>query len=225
MSETDFILLWKEHYEKIDQSLAINKRLLKELLSQKASSAVQTLIRGKAFGIAAATIYLLILGAALTIAVAFTIVHHSPAATYFIVSIGAIFLINIKALYDYIRHLILINRIRYDESVTSIQSRLSRLHWALVRHCRIMVLQFPFWSTFFLSSTWFPGHTPPAFIAIQIAVTGLLTYIAFWLYRNLTLANRDNFWIKIFISSVGGKEVVAAMGFYKELEDLSAIDD
>ena len=48
MEETNFVLLWKEHYEKIDQSLAINKRLLKELLHQKAGTAVRSLIREKA---------------------------------------------------------------------------------------------------------------------------------------------------------------------------------
>lgn len=221
MSETDFIMLWKEHYEKIDQSLAINKRLLKELLSEKATSAIRALARGISFGIIAAVIYLLMLGAALTIAVTFAIVHHSPAATYFIVSIGAIFLINVKALYDYIRHLILINGIRYDESVTSIQNRLRRLQWSMVRHTRIMVLQFPFWSTFFLSGTWFPQHTPPAFIALQITITALLTWVAWWLYRNLTLSNLDNRWIKRFVSSVGGKSLLNAMKFYRELEELS----
>ena len=86
MSETDFILLWKEHYEKIDQSLAINKRLLKELLSEKANSAIRTLTRGKSLGIVAAMVYLLILGTALSFAIA----HYSSAANYFIVSIGAI---------------------------------------------------------------------------------------------------------------------------------------
>ena len=36
MEETNFVLLWKEQYEKIDESLAINKQLLKEVISQKA---------------------------------------------------------------------------------------------------------------------------------------------------------------------------------------------
>jgi len=29
MEETNFVLLWKEHYEKIDQALALNKQILK----------------------------------------------------------------------------------------------------------------------------------------------------------------------------------------------------
>ena len=68
MEETNFVLLWKEQYEKIDQSLAINKRILKETISQKAKSALRSLIRIKAIGIIAAVIWLLLLGAALSFA-------------------------------------------------------------------------------------------------------------------------------------------------------------
>src|SRR5664279_4457992 len=110
MEETNFVLLWKEQYEKIDQSLAINKRILKETISQKAKSALRSLIRIKATGIVAAVIWLLLLGAALS----FAILHYSSAANYFIISIGAIFLINVKALYDYIKHLVWVNNINYD---------------------------------------------------------------------------------------------------------------
>ena len=58
---TNFVLLWKEQYEKIDQSLVINKQLLKEVVSQKAESALQSLVRFKTRGIVAAVIYLFLL--------------------------------------------------------------------------------------------------------------------------------------------------------------------
>src|SRR5579872_5700759 len=109
MGETDFVLLWKEHYEKIDRTLAINKRLLAELLTEKANSSIRSIIRGKVAGIVAGLVWLMMLGVPL----AFAILHYSHAANYFIGSIGAIFLINVKAVCDYIRHLALLNRIRY----------------------------------------------------------------------------------------------------------------
>jgi hypothetical protein len=58
MEETNFIILWKEHYEKIDQSLAINRQLLKETIAQKAETTLQSLARFKTRGIIAAIIYL-----------------------------------------------------------------------------------------------------------------------------------------------------------------------
>ncbi len=216
MEETNFVLLWKEHYEKIDQSLAINKRLLKELLQQKAGTAVRSLIREKAFGIVAAVVWLVILGALLSVAIA----HYSSAANYFIVSIAAIFLINVKALYDYIRHLILIHSIRYDASVAAIQNKLRRLQLSLLRHTRIMVLQFPFWTTFYLSDKWFPGATSVGYIVLQLLVTGSFTWFAWWLYTKQTPTNLDSRWVRVFISGIGGKALLNAMQSYQELEEL-----
>ena len=71
MEETNFVLLWKEQYEKIDQSLAINKQLLKEVISNKAQSALQSLSRYKSRCVVAAVIYLVLLGTVLSFAIAF----------------------------------------------------------------------------------------------------------------------------------------------------------
>ena len=81
MEETNFVLLWKEQYEKIDQSLVINKQLLKGVISQKAESALKSLIRFKIRGIIAAVIYLILLGIVLFYAIS----NYSSAANYFII--------------------------------------------------------------------------------------------------------------------------------------------
>jgi hypothetical protein len=128
MEETNFVRLWNEQNEKIDQSLVINKRFLKEIISQKAESQVYSLIKSKVIGIVLAIVYLIVLGISLYYAMA----HFSPALYYFVLSIGAIFLINIKALYDYIKHLIWLNTIDYQGSLTEIQQKLNRLHLSIV---------------------------------------------------------------------------------------------
>ena len=214
MEETNFVLLWKEHYEKIDQALAINKQILKEVIGQKAQSALQSLSRFKARGIAVAIIYLIILGSVLF----FAISHYSSAANYFIVSIGAIFLINVKALYDYIKHLVWINNIDYDGSITGIQEKLTKLRLSIFRHSRIMVLQLPFWTTFQLSNKWFPQDVGWGYLAFQVILTGSFTYIAYWLYKNQTIENANKKWVKTLINGSGGKSVMKALEFYKELE-------
>ena len=215
MEETNFVLLWKEHYEKIDQSLAINKRLLKETISKKAESSLQSLIRFKARGIVIAVIYLILLGTVLF----FAISHYSPAANYFIGSMGVIFLINIKALYDYIKHLVWVNNINYDGSITEIQQKLSKLQLSIFKHSRIMVLQFPFWTTFFLSSKWFPHSVSWGYIIFQFLMTASFTWLAYWLYKNQTLANANKKWVKMLIGGSGGNAVMRAMDFYSEIEE------
>jgi lysylphosphatidylglycerol synthetase-like protein (DUF2156 family) len=219
MEETNFVLLWKEQYEKIDQSLAINKQLLKEVISQKAESALQSLIRFKRRGIIAAVIYLLLLGIVLFYAIS----NYSSAANYFIISIGAIFLINVKALYDYIKHLIWTNNIDYNGSVTEIQGKLTQLQLSILQHSRFMVLQFPFWTTFYLSDKWFPYSISWDYIIFQFILTASFTYLAYWLYKNQTLKNANKKWCKTLIEGSGGKSVMKAIAFYKEIEEFKQV--
>lgn len=220
MAETNFVLLWKEQYEKIDQSLAINKRLLKEVISQKAESALRSLVRFKRRGIIAAVIYLILLGTSLFYAIS----NYSSAANYFIISIGAIFLINVKALYDYIKHLTWINNIDYNGSITEIQGRLTGLQLSIFRHSRFMVLQFPFWTTFYLSDKWFPQSVGWSYIVFQFVLTASFTCLAYWLYKNQTIANADKKWLKTLIAGSGGKSLMKAIAFYKEIENFKQVN-
>ncbi len=218
MEEQDIIQLWKAQDAKLEQSLAINKKVLTELQAYKAQSVLQSLKQRKGWGIVIAIIYLVLLGSVLSVAIA----HYSSAANYFIISMGAIFLINVKALADYIKHLVWINNIDFDGSVIEIQQKLNKLQLSLVQHTRIMYLQFPFWTTFFLSSKWFPQATPPAFIILQIAITGSFTWLAYWLYKTQRIENADNKWFKRLIASSGIDYVQKAMGFYKDIEEFKA---
>ncbi|MGA8263033.1 MAG: hypothetical protein WB779_01175, partial [Ignavibacteriaceae bacterium] len=72
MEEKDIINLWKEQDIKIEQSLALNKKLLKEVISQKAQNSLNALARFKTRGIIAAIIYLLLLGLVLS----YAIIHY-----------------------------------------------------------------------------------------------------------------------------------------------------
>lgn len=214
MEETNFVLLWKEHYEKIEQSLAINKQLLKETTHQKAKSVLRSVIRVKSGGIVGALLYLALLGDGLYLAFS----HYSAATNYFIISIGAIFLINLKALFDYIKHITLINRIDYSGSITAIQQQLTRLQLSMYQHARMMFLQLPFWTTFHLSSDWFPQTVGWGYVVIQVLGTGLFTWLAYWFYKNLTVQNAHKKWVSMIIKGIGEKQIAKALEFYDELE-------
>lgn len=218
MEETNFVLLWKEHYEKIDQSLAINKKLLRGLTNQKAESAMLSLVKHKQRGIFAVSIYLLILGVLLF----FSIADYKPEKAYFIFSILGIFVVNIKAMYDYIKHLTWAKRINYNGSIADIQQQLSKLQFSIISHARIMCLQFPFFTTFYLSNKWFPHEVGIGYIIFQILLTGSFTYLSYWLYKNHTMENLNKKWFRNMIAGSGGKSVLKAMDFYKELEEFKS---
>lgn len=215
MEDNDIIKLWKAQDAKLEQSLALNLRLLKEMQSQKAQSAMLSLIRLKTFGIVAGVLWLVVLGLMLAIA----IINYTPNAIYFVVSMGAIFLTNIKGVSDYIRHLIWANAIDYEGSITEIQEKLIRIKMSVIKHSRFMVLQFPFWTTFYLSPAWFPNAVGVGYWIFQFAITAAFCWFAWFLYRKLDIKNVDKPWYGKLIAGSGGKAVSKAIAFYKELEE------
>ena len=214
MENTDIFELWKNQTNRIEQSLSVNRQLLKEVINQKVRFTLQPLIALKSWGIVAFVLYILLLAKILFWAFA----ENSSGFDYFTISISAILLINIKGLIDYIRHLLLTKSINYDGSITEIQEKLIRLQLSIIQHSRTMWLQLPFFTTFYLSSDWFPRSASLVLIVIQILVTCLSVYGSVWLFKNQKVENLHKKWLKLLIGS-GGKYVINALTFYYELEE------
>lgn len=215
MENSELINIWKAQNAKIEKTLAINKRLLKETIGRKAESALGNLVRLKTAGIVAFVIYLILLGFVLFYAIS----NYSSASNYFIVSMSAITLINVKGFADYIKHLVWIKNINYDGSVVEIQKRLSKLQLSIINHSKIMILQFPFWTTFYLSNRWFPQDMGLSYMIFQISITGSFIYLTYWLYKNHKPENLSKKWFRNLIAGSGGKSVAKALEFYKEMEE------
>ena len=138
---------------------------------------------------------------------------------YFIVSISVITLVNIKGLADYIKHLVWSNNVNYNGSVMEIQQQLSRLQLSIISHAKGMCLQIPFYTTFYLSNKWFPQDVGLGYIILQVIITGSFVFLTYWLYKNHKPENLDKKWFRNLIAGSGGKPVMKAMEFYKEMED------
>jgi hypothetical protein len=214
MENIELINIWKTQNAKIEQTLAINKLLLKETIARKAESSLQGLVKLKTAGIVAFVFYLLILGYALFYAIS----NYSSASNYFIVSVSAIALINIKGFADYIKHLAWTKHINYDGSVMEIQKQLSRLQLSIIDHAKIMCLQFPFFTTFYLSNNWFPQDVGFTYIIFQIILTVSFIYFSYWLFKNHKPENLNKKWFRNLIAGSGGKSVEKAIEFYREME-------
>ena len=220
MDDKDIINLWKAQDAKIEQSLAVNRQLIKEAVGQKAKSALRSLTFLMTWGIILFVIYLVILGNILFWAVS----NYSTGLSLPIFSLFSIFLINIKGLSDYIRHLYLANNIGYEGSVAEIQKRLVMLQLSVVQHTRTMFLQVPFFTTLFLNINWILYPAGWGYIMLQIILTGISIYGTYWLYGNFTVDNLDKKWLRLLISGSGGKEVMKALAFYNEIEEFKQGD-
>ena len=220
MENIEFINIWKEQNAKIEKTLAINKLLLKEVIGRKAESALKGLIRLKISGIVTFIFYFIVLGYALFYAIS----NYSSASNYFIVSVSAIALVNIKGFADYIKHLVWTKNINYNGSVIEIQKQLSKLQLSIIKHAKIMCLQFPFFTTFYLSDSWFPQDVGLAYMIFQITLTGSFIYFSYWLYKNNKPENLNKRWYRNLLAGSGGKSVRKALEFYREMEEFEKED-
>lgn len=215
MENIEFIDIWKAQNAKIERTLAINELLLKEVTNNKVKSSLKSLITLKTAGIIAFILYILIL----TYLLVYAFSNYSSALNYFIVSISAIIIVNIKGLADYIKHLVWVNNINYDGSIINIQQQLSRLQLSIINHAKIMCLQIPFYTTFYLSNKWFPKDVSAGYIILQVTMTVTFVFFTYWLYKNHKPENLDKKWFRNLIAGSGGKSVMKAIEFYKEMED------
>lgn len=215
MENIDFINIWKAQNTKIEQALALNLKLLREIVDGKAKSAIRSLTILKSALLFFGVLYLIALGGLIS----FALSRYSPAWNYFIVSIAAIFAINLFAVITYIKHLVWLSEINYDGAIADIQQKLSQLQLSIIRLTRIMYLQTPFFTTFYLSSNWFPQLTPWPYTLFQLILTGAAIYSSWWVYKNMIVENIDNKLIKSLLSGSGRDTVRKAMDFYKEIEE------
>jgi hypothetical protein len=214
MENMDIINLWKAQDEKLEKVLLINEKLLKEMTGQKAKSTLRSMIRYKIVGVITFVVYLTFLGFALH----YAIVNYSSAWNYFIVSVAAITLINLRGFTDYIRHIVLASNINYNGSIMAIQEQLSKLQLSIIDHSKVMCLQFPFFTTFYLSSAWFPSQVGTSFIVLHVAFTAAFVFLTYWLYKNHKPENLSKKWFRNLIAGSGGKSVGRAIEFYQDLE-------
>ncbi len=215
MENTELISIWKTQNAKIEKTLAINELLLKEVTNNKVKTSLKSLITLKTAGIVAFILYILLLSYLLV----YSISNYSSSLNYFIVSISVITLVNIKGLADYIKHLVWANNVNYDGSVMEIQQQLSRLQLSIINHAKGMCLQIPFYTTFYLSNKWFPQDVGLGYIILQVIVTGSFVFLTYWLYKNHKPENLGKKWFRNLIAGSGGKPVMKAMEFYKEMEN------
>lgn len=214
MENIDFINIWKAQDSKIEQALALNLKLLREIVDGKAKSAVRSLTILKSTLLFFGVLYQIALGGLIS----FALSRYSPAWNYFLISVAAIFAINLFAVITYIKHLVWLSEINYDGTIADIQQKLSKLQLSIIQLTRIMYLQTPFFTTFYLSSNWFPHLSPWPYTLFQLVMTAAAVYSSWWVYKNMKLENMENKLVKSLLTGSGRETVRKAIDFYKEIE-------
>jgi len=181
---------------------------MRELQTQKAEDNIGAFKRNQIAG--------LVLGI-LWIAVLVFFTFHAGGNPYFAGSIGLIAVFNIFAVAAYVRHLALLDSISITDSVTDAQQKLAAIQMSLSYVGRIMILQAPFWCTFWYNQD-LVNHAGTQFWVINLSVVAIFIVLSVYLFQKLSYKNIHIKWVKAFNESFGGKKLIKAMEFLKDIE-------
>jgi hypothetical protein len=191
--------------------MQLNMDCIITMQTQKAKSKLTSVAVIKVLGILLGLLWVWLLGS-----LAFA--AYTVGNIFFMVSAGAVMFISIIAIIVYIKHLVLIAQIKESDSITYTQRKLAELQTSTLKITRILFLQMPFYSTWFITPTLL-ANAGTAWLIVQIVTTTLLTFLSIWLYRNISFENANKRWFRILFGNSEWTGVTKAIAFIKEIDD------
>jgi hypothetical protein len=209
MEDQELKNIWKAYDQKLEKLITVNLKYIEAMQAQKARSKINSILISHIIGIVLGTAWVFCLG---------FLAYHNLDNLYFSISLGMIMIFTGIAVIAYIEHVMIIHQINISENITETQQKLAMVQTSLNKTGRLLILQLPFYCTFFLSEN-IVAHGDITFWIIQITVTISFTFLTVWLYRNLTPENMHKKWVRVIVDSFGMKSLRKAMEFLNEIEE------
>jgi len=205
--------MWAAYDKKLEKSLALNHRLVTEIQTQKARTALRPLKAIKIVAVILGIIWSLFLSVLVVLAIA----YMTPYSLFFILSAMAVIVITVTAIVVYIRQVALIQQIDNDSNVLDTQKKLVRLQLSTISIVRILMLSAPFYTTFYFNKGMFENGTIGLWV-FQLTITFLFSALAIWFYQHARIENADKRWFKIIFGSSEWTALTKAQHFLQEIE-------
>ena len=208
MSTDEFQALWKAYDARLERTIELNRRMFIDLQQQKVNSALRPLMRSRVAGVVVGILWLVLMGFCLVVV---------SGQIVMAISFGVFFGCTLVGIVGYIRDLSVIGAISFADSVVDTQRKLAELQVTMVRDLRLMWLQLPFWSCFFVSNALLGIRE---FLVIEIPIFLIFVAAAIYLYRNITVENAQRKkWVAAMIRGTGTRRVGKALELLRELEE------
>lgn len=203
--------IWKAQDDKLEKTLKLNLFIVDSLQKQK--------VRSKLGALATYKLVTAILGIIWVIFLGVLIYGNRMQNPYFTISVALIFIFNVIAVIVYLNHYALLKTINYSDSITNTQQKLARLQVSTINIARILILQTPFYTTWFWTQEQVLHSS--RFWMISVPATMVFVIITIWLYISISPANMNRKkWVSRFMNlGMEYKSVTHAREFLSELEE------
>src|SRR5690554_3076067 len=215
MEEINIKALWQATNQQLEKSLHINKQQTKKITRLKVHNLISSMKPLKLFTILIGVLWVVIIGNAVVNLFLFA---SSATSLFFLFSAAIQVTLTAVALLIYIYQFITIYQVDLTEPILETQKKLANLKTTTLWVARILFLQLPVWTTFYLNENMLNSENWLLWI-IQGIITLSFTALAFWLFVNIKFDNRNKKWFRLIF---GGKEWTPLM---KSMELLEEIDE
>ena len=215
MNEIDLQLLWQSASVSLEKNIAITKKNTEDITKMKAQSFLSSMKPIKIFTVVAGILWVV----PLCIVLANLFLYaYDEMSLFFLYSATIQVLLTIITIAIYVYQLDIIHRIDFTEPIIVLQEKLSKLKLSTLRVTRILFLQLPLWTTFYLSESIFK-YDNLLLLIIQGVITLSFSVVAIWLFINIKYENRNKKWFKWIF---GGKEwqpILKSIDLLEQIKD------
>jgi hypothetical protein len=208
--------IWNSPNNEIENFLDMNDQSIETIQIKKAKSKLRSLLFPKIIGIVLGLGWISFMFMLIYFCVIYT--SMSVGKFFFMGSISMILLSTSFAVFLYVKDIFTVIQIDNSDSVTITQRKLATLHFSIMKSVRIIWLQLPFYTTWYLNYELIV-HGSIIFWIVQIFFTGLSTWLAIWLFRNLNYRNLNKNRVRNFMRGYGFYSVIQALDFIKEIDN------
>lgn len=203
----ELLAIWQRYDARLERSLRLNEQVLEKIESMKVTNSFSGLVRFKAIMVAFGILW----NAFLALCIYET--RHEP---FFVVSAGLSFIINAYAIAGYIQQIGMIRSLNFSAAVTETQALLHKLLINIIQVMRVIWLSLPLYTTFYIRMYYF-GNAGTAYWIVQALVTAGAVGLAIWLYRYISVKNRNSRFVNVMIKDDGGRSIARAEQFLQEI--------
>jgi len=215
MNDTDLKYLWQAGNNQIAISQKSDKTSLDKLTKRNVSHFLSSMKPIKIFTLLAGLLWVLGIGYVL---IKLTINAYDQVSLYFLYSAYFQVMLTAMAVILYIIQLSTLYSIDFNKPVVILQKTLINLKASTLNVTKILILQLPFWTTFYWNESMFKNGTLPLFI-LQGAVTISFTYLSLWLFFNLKYENADKWWFKLLLQGKEWEPLITSIGILNDMEE------
>ena len=215
MNDTDLKYLWQAGNEQIAISQKSDNTSLDKLTKRNVSHFLSSMKPIKIFTLLVGLLWVFSIGYVL---IKLTINAYDQVSLYFLYSAYFQVMLTAVAVILYIIQLSTLYSIDFDKPVIILQKKLINLKISTLNITRILMLQLPFWTTFYWNEGMFKNGTLALFI-IQGTVTISFTYLSLWLFFHLKFENADKWWFKLLLQGKEWEPLITSINILNDMEE------